>query len=255
MQTRVFSYFWCCAAIGALAIVLSAVSLGLGSGAYWIPLVFAATLVGFPLLKKYSPALILPVIFSGEFKEVRGGLDRLSLLDPTLLAVALLCGALMIRLGWELARSDSSLLDSIAANWKGVFLYLGLAFLISASFLYTPTWDYGAEKVARFLGICSLLFFAPIVLIRKERDLRVFVVTLVALSSALSVKTLYGLFHIKLILNGWDQMVTSVTEIGAGQLAGMAILAIVYYRFASPTVIRSLTILCVPLLVVGLAGA
>ncbi len=246
---------WMCAAVAGLATALSASALALQIDSYWIPGIFAAAVLVFPLIKRYPSALILPVVFSGEFKEVRGGLDRLNALDPTLLAVALLCGAVMLRLSWDLTRGDPSFLDAAASNWKGVILYLGLTTVISASFLYTPAPNYGAEKVVRFLGICSLLFFAPIVLIRRERDLRIFVVALVALSTALSVKTLYGLFHIKLILNGWDQLVTSVTEIGAGQLAGMAILAIVYYRFASPNVIRWLTILCVPLLVVGLAGA
>jgi len=222
---------------------------------YWIPGALAAAMLAFPLIRRFPTVLILPVVFSGEFKEVRGGLDRLNALDPTLVALAFLTLAVLLRFAEDLLRSDSAVLDAAALNWKGVILFLGITAVISGSFIYSPAPSYGAEKVVRFLGICSLLFFAPIVLVRRERDLRIFVVTLVGLSTALSVKTLYGLFHIKLILNGWDQWVTSVTEIGAGQLAGMAILAIVYYRFASPNVIRWLTILCVPMLVVGLAGA
>ena len=237
----------------AVALAVSALAFEIDS--YWIPGTFAAVILAYPLVKRYPSALILPVVFSGEFKEVRGGLDRLNALDPTLVAIAFLTLVVLLRLSGDLVRGDSAFLDAAASNWKGVILYLGLTAVISTSLLYSPTPNYGAEKVVRFLGICSLLFFAPIVLVRRERDLRVFVVALVGLSTALSVKTLYGLFHIRLILNGWDQWVTSVTEIGAGQLAGMAILAIVYYRFASPNVIRWLTILCVPMLVVGLAGA
>jgi hypothetical protein len=202
---------WALAAVAGLAVAFSACAMALDINTYWIPGIFVAAVLLFPLLKRYPSALILPVVFSGEFKEVRGGLDRLSALDPTLLAVALLCGAVMLRLSRDLMRGDTFFLDAAAANWKGLILYLGLTTVISASFLYSPAPNYGAEKVVRFLGICSLLFFAPIVLIRRERDLRIFVVALVALSTALSVKTLYGIFHIKLILNGWDQLVTSVT--------------------------------------------
>ncbi len=214
----------------------------------------AAVLV-FLVLQKYPAALIPPLIFAGEFKMIRGGIDRLSLADLTLLAALLLGTAILLRILLDLAGENATFLKDAVASWKGIALFLGLAALISLSILYTPAPAYGMEKLVRFLGICSLLFFAPIILIRKERDLRIFAIVLLVLATTLSIKTVYGIFHPKEVVNSLNEIVTDVTEIGAGQLAGMAILIAVCYRPPASKPVRWLAILCLPLLVAGLAAA
>ncbi len=115
----------------AVALAVSALAFEIDS--YWIPGTFAAVILAYPLVKRYPSALILPVVFSGEFKEVRGGLDRLNALDPTLVAIAFLTLVVLLRLSGDLVRGDSAFLDAAASNWKGVILYLGLTAVISAS--------------------------------------------------------------------------------------------------------------------------
>jgi O-antigen ligase len=104
--------------------------------------------------------------------------------------------------------------------------------------------------VSRLWGIGGLLFLAPLLLVREEKDFRHFVSTFLVWAVVLAV-AMFGR------LDG--RAAGEKTELGliaAGWLMGMAILLALYYRLLERRLPQFLvTLLCLPLLMIGLLAS
>ena len=147
------------------------------------PIIFGAVVCALGLIAAafYWPAafLVLPV-FAPQFKSLPG-LSRLQgHSDLTLLA---LCGAaLVILLHWILGSQRVQLVPGrFTGSSRQITAFFFFAIVVAASYLYTPSPQYGGEKVIRLLLIGGFFLLAPLYLINSEEDLRHFAFTFVIL--------------------------------------------------------------------------
>jgi O-antigen ligase len=197
-------------------------------GSVWILLVLA--LVPFLLLamRRFRAAFIPPLIFVGYLKTVQS--KGLSLVDPTMIALLLLCGSVLLDLLFAIGK-DSHWQRGLLSQWKGIASFGVLAAVTAISYLYSPAETYGWDKLSRFLVISGILFLAPLVLIGKTEDIRHFTLAMLVCAILLSVKLLYGINDASLFAPGAHPLSSEtrdVTQIGAGQLVAMALLWLLF---------------------------
>jgi O-antigen ligase len=224
--------------------------LGLQIDPFWIFSGLLAMVFLLVVIAKHPAAFMAPMLFAPRLKDLpivsrfEGTRDFTALT----LTAGIVCVALFLRL-MCLCRRPSSPSDPFKGQGKGILAYLLFATLVSLSYLYSPTPDYGGDKLLRFLTFGTMSFFAPFVLVRGEEDLRDFAAGIVCFALAAATKSL-GFSH-----EGATGVGENATHIGVGQLIGMAILILLYYRFANRR-LRALSLLiCIPWLAAGLVSA
>jgi O-antigen ligase len=144
------------------------------------------------------------------------------------LTVAML-GGLALGVGWTLLKSLARIDRTTRPNFAEIpkwplFGFAVFAGVVALSYTYTPAASYGGTELLRLLGIGTLVLVAPFVIIRREQDLRQFVVLFLGAGVILALQMIV---HLNDRQSG---SATDITRIGAGWLMGMLILLALYYR-------------------------
>lgn len=203
----------------------------------------AATLVA---LRKWPMIIVAGLLFVGNFKTSPA--HGISLSDPTMVLFLLCCGAITIDFLSRLitGRSEWTLGTLLAGQAFRISLFILFIIVLAASYLYTPTVQYGGMKLLRFLAFETLAFFGPILLAKNEKELRPFLLVTLILSFALVAKQLVGVWHpSQQVLEGNGD----VTEIGHGMAFGTSILIVIYSKLINSWLLMGcvLTVLAVGL--------
>jgi O-antigen ligase len=184
----------------------------------------AATLVA---LRKWPMTMFAGLLFVGNFKTIPA--HGISLSDPTMVLFLLCCGAIAIDFLSRLINgySDWTLGTLLAGQAFRISLFILFIIVLAASFLYTPTEQYGGVKLSRFLAFETLAFFGPILLAKDEKALRPFLLATIVLSLGLLAKQIIGVWHpSQQVLQGTGD----VTEIGHGMAFATSILITIYSK-------------------------
>jgi O-antigen ligase len=223
---------WSCAHFGyEPALVIAAIVIG------------AATLVA---LRKWPIIMFAGLLFVGNFKTVPA--HGITLSDPTMVLFLLCCGAIALDFLSRLidGRPEWKLGALLAGQAFRISLFILFIIVLAASFLYTPTEQYGGMKLSRFLAFETLAFFGPILLAKDEKALRPFLLATIVLSLGLLVKQIIGVWHpSQQVLQGTGD----VTEIGHGMAFGTSILIVIYSKLINSRLLMGcvLTVLAVGL--------
>jgi O-antigen ligase len=220
------------------------------------PLWALAALALTPLLlvamRKFRAAFIPPLIFVGYLKT--GESKGFSLIDPTVVALLLLCGSILLDLLLAITRKDHHWQRGFLTQWKGIASFGALAVMTAVSYLYSPAPSYGWDKLTRFLVISGVLFVAPLVLIRKTDDLRHFTLAMLIGAILLSIKLLFGVNDASLFDPTGHPLTSEsrdVTQIGAGQAVGFGLLWLLFcphYSLRRLSLMISVPLLCAALI-------
>ena len=198
-------------------------------GPLWILMALALVPVLLLAMRRFRAAFIPPLIFVGYLKTVQS--KGLSLLDPTMIALLLLFGSVLLDLLFASIGKDRHWQRDLLTQWKGIASFGVLAAVIAISYLHSPVQAYGWDKLTRFLIISGILFLAPLVLISKMEDIRHFTLAMLVCAAVLSIKLLYGINDASLFAAGGHPLSSEardVTQIGAGQLVAMALLWLLF---------------------------
>lgn len=222
------------------------------------PLWILAALALAPLLvlamRRFRAAFIPPLIFVGYLKTVQS--KGLSLTDPTMIALLLLCGSILLELLFASTGNDRHWQRELSSQWKGIASFAVFAAVTAISYLYSPAPTYGWDKLTRFLVISGILFLAPLVLIKKKDDVRHFTLAILVCATVLSIKVLDGINDASLFDptgHPLSSETRDVTQIGAGQLVAIGLL---WLLFCPHLNLRRLSLLIsVPLLCAGLIAS
>jgi len=203
-------------------------------------------------MRKFRAAFIPPLIFMGYLKT--GESNGFSLTDPTILALLLLCGSILLDLLLAMTRNEHNCQLGFLTQWKGVASFCALAAVTAVSYLYSPAPSYGWDKLTRFLVISGILFLSPLVLIRKTDDLRHFTLAMLICAILLSIKLLYGINDASMFTPAGHSLTSEsreVTQIGAGQAVGVALLWLLFcthYSLRRLSLLISVPLLCAALI-------
>ena len=216
---------------------------------YLLVLGLMAAAVAFVITRKFTAVLVAGILYVGNFKTTAA--VGISVTDPTFIVLMLCSAGLLMECLLLFSGSERwSLVSLFKGQGLGVFLYLLLLLLIAASELYTPAPESGLLKVEHILVFNTVVFFAPFILFKQERDMGQFLLTCVVLSLALSVRNLVELFHPSAsVLAGQED----ITRIGDAELIGTAIVVLIYYKLFKKRV--KLQWACVAILAIGLAAS
>src|SRR5260370_11011109 len=205
-------------------------------------------------MRKFRAAFIPPLIFVGYLKT--GESNGFSLTDPTIMVLVWFCGSILLDLLLAMTRNDHHWQRGFLTQWKGVASFGALAAMTAVSYLYSPAPSYGWDKLTRFLVISGVLFFAPLVLIRKTDDLRHFTLAMLICAILLSIKLLYGINDASLFDPTGHPLTSEsreVTQIGAGQAVGFAFILLLFCTHSS--LCRLSLLISVPLLCAALVAS
>jgi O-antigen ligase len=119
--------------------------------------------------------------------------------------------------------------------------------VMAVSLLYTRS-EQGAMKVARFLTFEVVVFFAPLLLLKKKKDVRQLLIAFVILGIVLSGQVIIDLLHpSELVLSGNEDP----TKIGISELLGCALLFCLYGKLSESGAIKYA---CVVIFLFGLVA-
>jgi O-antigen ligase len=220
-------------------------------GPLWALAAMAVTPLLLVAMRKFRAAFIPPLIFVGYLKS--GESKGFSLTDPTVVALLLLCGSILLDLLLAITRKDHHWQRGFLTQWKGIASFGALAVMTAVSYLYSPAPSYGWDKLTRFLVISGVLFVAPLVLIRKTDDLRHFTLAMLICAILLSIKLLFGVNDASLFDPTGHPLTSEsrdVTQIGAGQAVGFGLLWLLFcphYSLRRLSVMISVPLLCAAL--------
>lgn len=218
--------FWPYAATLVGALIVADQILSLGIGPVWICLGAVLLLYLGIALAKYPAAFFAPLLFiSRGMKLPATPLTReVGMTALPVGAILLLC-ALCFRLLHKASRRDTGwLADSFHGQGKAIAAFVFLAAVVAASYSYTPSPHYGGAKLVSFLTVGGLMFFAPFVLLRDENDFRHFAFATIALALVAGAATIHADAQGRFAQN------EVVVHIGIGQIAGMAIVLLLYFK-------------------------
>src|SRR5882762_3076220 len=221
-------------------------------GPLWILVALALTPLLLLAMRRFRAAFIPPLIFVGYLKTVQS--KGLSLTDPTLIALLLLGGSILLDFLFASTAKDRNWQRELSTQRKGIASFGVLAAVTAISYLYSPAPTYGWDKLIRFLVISGILFLAPLVLIKKTDDVRHFTLAMLVCATLLSIKLLYGINDASLFAPAaypFSSEGRDVTQIGAGQLAGIALLWLLfcpYYNLRRFCLMVSVPLLCAALI-------
>ena len=244
--------YWYLLAAGLGAGILALLSLDPNVEPSWILVAVASIPVLVICMLKFPAAFIVPVIFVSQVKDWPAVVPLQRQIDLTFFFLVLLSITVLLSLlfgsvgqaGWPVRRL-------LAGQGQGVAAFLMLATIVAVSYLYSPAPNYGWQVVSRLSGIGGLLFLSPLILVRREKDLRHFVGTFLFAAVALAIGMVARLE------SSAPGGTKDITHIGAGWLMGMAVLLALYYRrLFERRLPQSLVMLFyLPVLVVGLLAS
>jgi len=224
-------------------------------GPIWI-LAGLAGLAVMPLLliamRQFRAAFIPPLIFVGYLKNEQS--KGFSFTDPSIIALLLLYGTILLDFLFAFTRKDRHGVGEFLAHWKGIAAFGTLTAVIAISYLYSPAPVYGLDKLTRFLVISCALFVAPLVLIKKDDDLRHFTLAMLAFAAVLSLRVLLGVTDPSMFNSSGGPVLSDardVTQIGAGQVVGVGLLWMLfcpYCNFRRPLLMVSVPLMCAALI-------
>lgn len=235
--------------LGEAVIVIAALSFGVGP--LWLLLGLVA-LVCLPVaLARFPAVFFVPLLFvSREMPLPVNPFHNVIDVKALPLGTALLCAALFVRLMTPFSdRPSVPLRDLFRNQGRRISAFLLFAAMVVISYLHTRSPQYGGDKLLSFLIVGGLMFFAPFILLRDEKDFRHFALGTVALALALSASRLVA------DTRGVFGQHEDVAHVGIGQLIGMAILLTLNFKFLDSRLGRYLLILSLPLLAAGLIAA
>jgi O-antigen ligase len=198
-------------------------------GPLWILVVLALAPLLLLAMRRFRAAFIPPLIFVGYLKTAQS--KGLSLTDPTMIALLLLCGSVLLDLLFVSTGKDRDWPGELLTQWKGIASFSGLVVVTAISYLYSPAPTYGWDKLTRFLVISGILFVAPLVLIKRTQDVRHFTLAMLVCATLLSIKLLYGINDASLFDPSGHPLSSEtrdVTQIGAGQLVALSLLWLLF---------------------------
>ena len=212
-------------------------------------LAVVAAAAAIALSRKYRLAPLAGLLFVGSFKLAAA--DAITVTDPTVI----LLGILAISVGSDVLLrlsgiSRFTLGDAFAGQAAALITFLAFLAIMVVSYMYSPAAVSGGIKLARFVFISSPLFLAPFFLLNEEKDFKQFVAISFVFSLILAFRSVWGIVYgakLSLILAGNGD----ITRIGDAQLIGGMVIILVYYRFTERFA-RLITVVCVPILVLGL---
>jgi O-antigen ligase len=223
-------------------------------GLLWILAALASAPFLLIAMRKFRAGFIPPIIYAGYLKTAES--KGLSLTDPTIFALLLLCGSIVLELLFVITRRDHHWQREFLTQWRGVASFGALAAVTAVSYLYSPAPAYGWDKLTRFLVISGILFFAPLVLIKKTDDVRHFTMAMLLCAILLSIKLLFGVNDASLFDptgHALSSESRDVTQIGAGQVVGFGLLWLLFCPHCS---LRRLALMIsVPLLCAALIAS
>src|SRR6185437_759923 len=231
------------AAVTAIVVCLS-MSLGIEPG--WALAGAVAMLAALVIMRKWPLALVVGLLFVGSFKSTPA--QGISLTDPTLITLLLVSGAILIELLLVVSGSSAYSLQELCTGQSlGIICFVFFAATLAMSYLYTAAPAYGGEKLLHFVVFQTIVFFAPLIMLRNEKDLDQLLLAFLLLGLALAAKEIYGILHPTTEILSGNQ---DITHIGSAQLIGMSLLLCVY---AKPFR-RFLRMLVLPILGIGLVA-
>ncbi|HLW51627.1 MAG TPA: O-antigen ligase family protein [Candidatus Angelobacter sp.] len=216
---------------------------------YMLVLGLLAAAVAVVATRKFTAALLAGILYVGNFKTTAA--VGISPTDPTFIVLMLCSAGLLVEcLLIFSGKEDWTLFSLFKGQGRGVFLYVLFVLLIALSGLYTPAPETGLIKLEHIAVFNTVAFFGPLILFKKEKDMRQFLLTCVVLSLALSLRNLLELFHPSAsVLAGQ----TDITRIGDAELIGTAIVVLIYYRLLRDQ--SRLQWVCIAVLAIGLAAS
>src|SRR5215471_2775699 len=236
-----------CLAIGT-ALSFWWVTLRYGVEPYLLLPTLMAAAAAIVLTRKFAPALLAGFLYVGNLKTTAA--EGLSVTDPTFIVLVLCCGALLTEsLLLFSGIKRPSLSGLFSGQSLGVITFVLFVLLIAVSLLYTAAPVSGLTKLEHISVFATVAFFAPFILFQRPKDLKQFLATCVVLSLVLSIRDLADLFHPTAAVLAGDE---DITRIGDGELIGIAIVVLIYYRHLVQR--RSLQVVCLAVLAVGLAA-
>ncbi|PYU29043.1 MAG: hypothetical protein DMG32_01200 [Acidobacteria bacterium] len=199
--------------------------------------------------RKYRLAPLAGLLFVGSFKLEAAG--AITATDPTVIFLGILTISLVLEVLLRLSGSERFTLgDAFAGQATALISFLAFFTIMVVSYMYTPAALSGGIKLARFVFISAPLFLSPFLLLNEEKDFKQFVAISFVLSLILAFRSVWDIVHgakLSLILTGNGD----ITRIGDAHLIAGMIIILVYYRFTERYA-RLITVVCVPILILGL---
>src|SRR5438270_7946559 len=213
------------AAVGALAaMALICLSLVWSIEPGLVLAAIACILLALFAMRRWPVILLVALLFVGNFKSTAA--QGISFSDPTMILLLLTAGAVFLDLLFMMGRvSEWSLQEIFEGQQFGIASFLAFVGVVAFSYLYTAAPHYGGAKLARFLAFKPLVFFAALILLRREKEIRQALVTFFVLGLALTAKDIFDFLHpTQRVLSG-D---ADTTHIGDAQLIGMTLLILFF---------------------------
>lgn len=236
---------------GLLLLLLAYTTFRLEIEPFWVLCAVPFALLIVILVQEFPVLLMVALVYVGSFKTQAA--VGVSLTDPTLLTAALLYGAIALQvLLHAVGAGGRSLRDLFAGQLGGVAAFCLLILVIEVSYAYTPAPVIGSEKVLNLLVFAVPIFFAPLILLRTDRDVRQLLFFCIAGSLILTGRTVLRVMHPSsdLLLGQNDP-----TEIGEGLLMGTALLMALYYSFERSRILRLGLVASIVILACGVAAS
>lgn len=209
---------------------------------------------------RHPAALITPVLFIPRVTDLPmlhnfGGITALDaaciLLGAGIFLRWLFQPAPFAQLHGELNRQPHSTIPlPISTNMEKVAIPFALfAAVVALSFLYTPSPNYGAQKLIGFLSLGGSLFFLPLLICKEENSLRDFTIGTAIFGMAVAASSL------SFSSSGAMGAMENPAHIGKGQVIGLAIILLLYWPITNRWLRLFVQFICIPWLVAGLISA
>ncbi len=149
----------------------------------------------------------------------------------------------------NVGHDSASPIDRLRNSRRAVIAFVVFAALVSASYIYTLSPNYGEDKLIRFLILGCGLFFASGLLFNSEHDLRDFTVGTAIFGLIVAASSLR--FSISGVLAAGE----APSHIGKGQAIGLAMLVLLYAPVKNRQLKALILLVCIPTLAIGLVSA
>jgi O-antigen ligase len=201
----------------------------------------------FLTIRKWPAIFLAPVVYIGNFKDRPA--EGFSLSDPTVLCLALLLFVVIIDfVSAYLERPHKALLYLLRGQEKAILVFIAFQSLVAVSVFHTRSPEYGQALVTKFVTIGLLLFIAPLVVLRDERDFKHLAVIVIVLAVPLAMRRI-------LVVAGTSNSLEDITQISAGDLLGIAVLLTVTYQVTASRVLKAGLLLFLLLAAAGLIAS
>ena len=174
-------------------------------------------------LRIWAPSLLAGLLFVGDLKTIPA--SGITLRDPTMIMLLLVVGAVALEcLMVAGGVSVDSFSDRLRGQGLASLMFLALCMIQAVSLTYTES-EQGAMKVARFTTFEEVVFFAPLLLLKRRREVMQLLFAYISLGVVLAVIVLFQLSHpTQQVLQGTED----VTKIGESELLSLALLICLY---------------------------